>query len=122
MRSVLTLMFSAIAILVSAAETPNPLPAQIKGTWHNQGWQNTWQLSNFDVAQRTARATLGRGGDSCGFDNVPATIKGWDGKRLTVEVSKSCRFPVTFDLEQNGSDWSGSIDNDVRTVMANGKS
>jgi len=105
---------------LEALDTPR-LPPEISGKWSNNEWGGPWTLKSFDVSGKTAVASLGRGGDSCGFSNVPATIKLWDGRTLEVEVrTRSCRFPVLFRIDRDGSSWDGVVENDVRTVKASG--
>lgn len=102
------------------------LPAKISGRWvnlANQVWSNDWELSRFDLHAKTALASLGRGGDSCGFTNAPAIIKSWDGRSLVIEVLDQCQFkvPILFRLNRYGDRWEGSVENDVRTVSASGQ-
>lgn len=106
-------------------ENPPP-PASIVGQWVNPAntrWSNDFQIGPIDLNGKNAVASLGRGGDSCGFTNATGELKAWDGATLVVEVRhRNCRLPVTFRLSREGDAWSGTIDNDVRTVSATGRS
>lgn len=107
---------------VQAQDPEAKLPLEITGKWTNNEWGGPWVIKSFDLAAKTAVASLGRGGDSCGFSNVPAVIKRWDGKTLEIEVkTRTCRFPVLFRIDRNGRSWEGVVENDVRTVMATGR-
>jgi hypothetical protein len=117
------LLFSALSQPIMAQESSPKLPASISGGWTHSGWGGSWSLTKFDMAAKTAIAYLSPGGDSCGLVNAPAIIKMWDGKRLEVEIAPigRCRYPVTYRLEREGNRWDGTIDNDKRTVFADGR-
>jgi hypothetical protein len=76
----IVLISAGISQQADAQEATLVLPTRISGQWVNNTWSNSWAITKFDAVAKTALATLGRGGDSCGFENVPASIKSWDGK------------------------------------------
>jgi len=121
-------MIAAIAAAIAlspqllAQDAVSRLPAEITGKWSNDRWGGPWVLKTFDLPAKTAVASLGRGGDSCGFSDVPAEIRRWDGRTLEVEVrTRACRVPVMFRINRDGSRWEGVVENDVRTVKAEGR-
>jgi len=114
-------VISIFAALPAIAQQTTPqLPEQILGRWQNNEWGGKWSLQF--KSEKQVIATLGRGGDSCGFSGVEGVVQQWDGENLVVEVKhRNCRTPVAFKLRRNGGEWVGAIDNDVRTVAATGK-
>jgi hypothetical protein len=119
-KLLVVLLTIGVAQSLHAQDSASKLPPAISGGWEHSGWQGSWSLTRFDLSAKTAVASLGRGGDSCGFSNAAAVIRRWDGKSLEIEISKACLYPVTFRIEREGNRWEGSIDNDVRTVSARG--
>jgi hypothetical protein len=98
-----------------------PLPTKITGSWDHNGWGGNVEVYSIDSPAKTARTSLGKGGDSCGFHNALGIIKQWDGKTLHVEIPKppGCRFgPIVFRFEKSGDRWEGVVENDARTVQA----